>query len=460
MQFPKQFIIQIEQMFPGEAAALLQALDSDPSVAIRLNRAKCGSAPPRGMLRVPWCSRGYYLTERPQFTFDPAFHAGRYYVQDASSMIISHIISGLVATPVRYLDLCAAPGGKSTAAIDALPHGSLMVCNEIMPARARILKENIIKWGNPRSIVTCSDSATVAHLYEYFDVIAADVPCSGEGMFRKDAEAVAQWSPSLVSQCAARQREIVDNAWQALRPGGLFIYSTCTFNRCEDEDMVRYIINAHGADTVNLDIPDEWQVHPALDDHMHAYRFLPHLTRGEGLFVCVLRKPLAPGAAESRKLRVPKRAKTKPQQVPSLARTWIDCPDSFSFSTDGESVTAFPVDLADDLELLSGALRVIAHGCRIADMKGKDLIPTQDLALCSALCSDSFASCELDYNAAIAYLRGEAIVIDAPRGMVLLTYGNLPIGFAKNLGSRANNLYPKEWRVKSTHVPVEPPAIL
>lgn len=461
MELHGDFLKEIYGLLPeAEAGRLIEAIGTtDASVAVRVNDGK-GVGVPAGVERVPWCARGFYLDERRPFTFDPLLHAGAYYVQDASSMVVQRIVEQLLERPVRYLDLCAAPGGKTTAALDALPEGSLMVCNEIMGNRAQILKENVVKWGNPACVVTNSDSAALSRLEGFFDVVAADVPCSGEGMFRKDAEAVAQWTPALVAQCVVRQREIVDNAWRALRDGGLLIYSTCTYNRSEDEAMVEYIVREYGAESVDLNFPAEWNIGGGIGTAEHCYRFMPHRTRGEGLFVAVLRKP---GVAEAAVVR-PARAKgtrgaQKVPAVPACARTWLK--GDFIFSADAQgSVTAVAAVHADEVEMLRKNLRVIHAGVEVGVAKGRDLVPSHGLLLSTAFNREAFAIYEVDYTTAMAYLRGETIAVDAPRGIVAVAYRGTPIGFVKNLGNRANNLYPKEWRIKSTHIPATPPSIV
>ena len=200
MKLPDEFIEQLRGLLPDEWEKLAAAItSSEPSVSVRVNEAR-GVGVPQGSRRVPWCGQGFYLADRPTFTFDPGWHAGQYYVQDASSMFIAHVVSHFVHEPVRYLDLCAAPGGKTTAAMQALPQGSLVVANEIVPPRARVLADNVIRWGNPRCVVTSNAPAHLGRFNDFFDVIATDVPCSGEGMMRKDDEAVGQWSPTLVKE--------------------------------------------------------------------------------------------------------------------------------------------------------------------------------------------------------------------------------------------------------------------
>lgn len=288
-ELPILFRQQMLALLPDEADALLQALRTEPSVAVRVNRRK--ATPPPTDDHVAWCRSGIYLDARRQFTFDPLLHSGCYYVQDASSMFISHVLSQVAGnSPVAYLDLCAAPGGKTTAAIDALPDGSLVVANEIDSRRVQILRENVVKWGYPHCVVTNSDASRLGKLHEAFDIVAADMPCSGEGMMRKDDEAVAQWTPALVEQCAARQREIASDIWQALKPGGIFIYSTCTFNRAENEDMIDFLVRSLGAEPVDIVSDPSWGIHKGVDTPYPCFRFMPHLTRGEGLFMAVVRK--------------------------------------------------------------------------------------------------------------------------------------------------------------------------
>lgn len=460
MTLHDQFIKQIRDLFPDESSEMLNAImTTDATVSIRVNAAKT-KAMPQHAERVPWCNTGFYLPEREAFTFDPAFHSGLYYVQDASSMILDYIIRKFIDMPVKYLDLCAAPGGKSTTAAGALPEGSLLVCNEIVSQRANILKENIIKWGNPNCVVTNDDSANIGRLTHFFDVIAADVPCSGEGMFRKDPEAVAQWAPSLVEQCACRQRDIIDNVWNALKPGGLFIYSTCTFNRDENEAIVEYIIDTYGATPLNLDIPHEWNIHRGLGNLPECCRFLPHMTRGEGLFVCALRKPdgdIKPITAKSKDNR--KKATKNTLKIDDNVKRWL-INDQYSFSQREDFIYAIDNRHLEAVSLLVSNLRSIYAGIGIASLKGKDIVPSQSLAMSSMLDKNRFNTAEIDYRDTIAFLRGESVSIDAPRGYTLLTHNGTPVCFAKQLGNRANNMYPKEWRIRSTHIPETEPGIL
>lgn len=458
MQLPEQFIEQIMGIFPGEGEKMLQAIgETSPSVSVRANDAR-GARVPDGATLVPWCDKGFYCDERPRFTFDPLWHSGSYYVQDASSMFLHYIVSQLVQEPARYLDLCAAPGGKTTAAMQALPHGSLVVANEIVGSRARVLCDNVSRWGNPSCVVTSCAPRDLGKLNHFFDVIAADVPCSGEGMMRKDDEAVTQWTPALVEQCAQRQRGIIDDVWAALKPGGLFIYSTCTYNRDENEMMLDYIVDTYGAMPVAVDIDPSWNIHAGVDTQLPCYRFLPHLTRGEGLFMAVLRKPddepLRP-VKPSKKQRTPSRT-----DAHRTIKQWLTDEKAYSVTVTADVVTAVPREHAQAIDLLLSSVNVLQAGVEMGTVKGKNCVPSQALALSQALGTEAFPRVALDYATAIAYLRGEAITVDAPRGYVAVTYRDAVIGFVNNLGNRANNMYPKALRILSSHIPDTAPEVL
>ena len=368
----------------------LQSFEEETPVSIRLNPKKPAGLPVGGE-RVAWCRHAYYLKERPNFTFDPLFHAGCYYVQEAASMFLDTVLQQLMADgqPLTALDLCAAPGGKSTLLRAALPEGSVLYANEPVRNRASILAENMQKWGYPDCVVTNKYPRDYRKSKMKFDVILCDVPCSGEGMFRKDAATIREWSMQNVEKCWRLQREIVSDAWECLNEGGLMVYSTCTFNTKENEENIRWMMKELGAQVVGVEVKPEWNIVGSLLEGFHepVYRFIPGITKGEGLFLCALRKgghaPLKPAR------RQPEKPHTEAQQQ--------------------------------------------------ADVQ-----------------------CELTYQQALAYLRHEALTLptDVPRGLVEVTFQGIPLGLAKNIGNRANNLYPKEWRIKTTHIPNDYEAIL
>lgn len=452
-QLPERFVSLMDRIgLPGLPDALAEG---SPEVSVRFNRGKL-PCQFEGAARVPWCDRGIYLPSRPSFTLDPAFHQGRYYVQEAASMfhsaVVEHLVTLLPPRPLRVLDACAAPGGKTTAVADVLPEGSLVVANEYVPSRAAVLRENIIKWGAPGMIVTRGDTESLSRLRDTFDIIVADVPCSGEGMMRKDPEAVAQWSEGLVAECAARQREIAANLWKALSPGGFLIYSTCTFNRSENEENVAYIIDSLGGESVGIPVEPSWAISPGIDTPHHCYRFIPGVTRGEGLFVSVIRKPGSPSLStvSSRKEKKLGRRSKGGDAVPPQVVEWLACPERFAITSVSGRITAFPAEHAGLLKAVGEAVDVIHEGVTLATVKGRDIIPAHALAMSTALRRGTFPGVEVDRDTALRYLHGEAPTLPSgsPRGYLLLTFGSSPLGWVKNLGSRCNSLYPQPWRIR------------
>ena len=384
-------------MPPEHFRRYLKSFDEEPPVSIRLNPAKMDDArwTVDGGEPVPWCRHAYYLDRRPNFTFDPLFHAGCYYVQEAASMFLDEVIRQQTvnskSSNCKSLDLCAAPGGKSTLLRSALPPGSVLYSNEPVRQRAAVLLENVQKWGYSNHHVTNLYPRDYRKAGIRFSLILCDVPCSGEGMFRKDPATIGEWSPQNVLRCQQLQRDIVSDAWPCLDDDGLLIYSTCTLNTRENEENIRWLLAEFDAEVVPVAVKPEWHITGSLLPGFAepVYRFIPGISRGEGLFMCVLRK-----RGGSRTLS--KGDKTQPV------------------------ATLSPLDLHVD-------------GPHV----------------------------DLTYQQAIAYLRREALILspDTPRGLVEVCFMGHPLGAVKNIGSRANNLYPKEWRIKSTYIPAtyEPP---
>jgi 16S rRNA C967 or C1407 C5-methylase (RsmB/RsmF family)/NOL1/NOP2/fmu family ribosome biogenesis protein len=481
-----EFTEMINAIGDARLSQLAETLEhTAPEVSIRLNPRKTPSSQVPQEVQsshtsqnshttspVTWWEGGFYLAERPKFTLDPALHQGRYYVQDASSMILAAVARLLSrdGEPLLWLDACAAPGGKSTAALDGLPDGSLVVSNEYDYSRAEILKENVAKWGVASTVITRGDTSQFRKLPETFDVIAVDAPCSGEGMMRKDQTAREQWSPALVRECADRQREILTNLWPALRPGGYLIYSTCTFNTAENEEMVDWLRTEFGAEpvsdlqSINLsEIDGEVKLEGVAPTY--ALRFIPGRIRGEGLFLALLRKPgeSAPAITTLKsKADKPKKArkgKSDQKSGPTAAmladcQRWInpEVADRYSLlpTADG-GLRIFPNCWLPLLPTFLDKLQVIAAGVEAATIKGKDIIPNQELALTTILSPTAFPMAELSREAALDFLAREAVTLPdgTPRGIVLLTFEGFPLGFVKNIGNRCNNLYPKEWRIKN-----------
>ena len=408
---PEEFAVETRHLLGEERfERYMKAFEDEPPVSIRLNPRKLdgGAWSVADGERVPWCSQGYYLPRRPNFTMDPLLHAGCYYVQEASSMFLEEVVRQTSPIPSKggeqgssplgrlreVLDMCAAPGGKSTLLRSVLPDTCRLISNEPNPKRFQVLAENVAKWGYANHEVTNLYPRDFVRQKQHFDLILCDVPCSGEGMFRKDPATIGEWSPKNVEKCRQLQREIVSDAWHCLNDGGILIYSTCTLNTKENEENVRWFINELGARVLPVgDIQPEWGIVGSLleDFNEPVYRFIPGITRGEGLFMAILQN----GPTEG-----PKRSHGGTKTVPRR------------------------------------------------DQNGPTVGPN--------------AQVELPYQQAIAYLRGEALVLpeETPRGIVEVTFMGHTLGQMKNIGSRANNLYPKAWRIKTTHIPNEYEAIL
>lgn len=374
----------------------LKAFETDAPVSIRLNPEKAKELTADGE-RVPWCRNAYYLPQRPNFTYDPLLHAGCYYVQEAGSMFLDTVMQQWVPdAPVVMIDFCAAPGGKSLLARTALAAGSVMFSNEPMRNRANILAENVEKWGYADHFVTNNFPRDYRRAKMIADVVLCDVPCSGEGMFRKDEATIREWSMQNVEKCARLQREIVADAWSCLADGGLFIYSTCTFNTHEDEENIQWMMDELGAEVLPVKVDAAWNITGSLLDGFSqpVYRFIPGISKGEGLFLCVLRKGRAWQQGHSLK------SLRKSQQNLNI----IYCPKA----------------------------------------------------------QPDMVKVEVNYQQAMAYLRHEAITLgaDVPRGMVGICFEGHLLGLAKNIGNRANNLYPKEWKIRTTYIPNEYETIL
>ena len=471
MQLPNDFILQMKDIIGDEnSRRLCDALAEKATVSIRLNRAKTNDIPfdtDTVGKPVAWCNDGFYLKERPLFTLDPLLHAGAYYVQEASSMFLSHVVGTLLGkrtadddiektdlAPLAILDMCAAPGGKSTILRTIMPQDSLLIANEPIGKRANILSENIQKQGFPNTIVTNNYPKDFSRSGIMFDFILCDVPCSGEGMFRKDHQAIEEWSPQSVAKCQALQREIVSEAWKCLRDGGTMIYSTCTFNTRENEENIRWIADELGGEVIDIPTEPSWNISGSLlkDFNMPVYRFIPGKTEGEGLFMAVIRKKddTTIYSKANRNIKGKNRNNGKNGTV-DLSKYIRRADDFTTIETDGD-IVAFPKMWEQIYKTAGKNLRIVHAGITIGQTKGRDFIPHQALALSTILKKDAFPCVDLEYEDAIKYLRKESIELhgDVPRGYVVVCYKGLPLGFVKNIGNRSNNLYPNEWRVRMT----------
>lgn len=443
---PVEFIESMRQQLGNEADLLIRALETEPVTSIRLNSKldvltfECDTD------EVPWHVDGYYLSERPQFTLDPLFHAGCYYVQEASSMFIQQVLEQYVDPSSVVLDLCAAPGGKSTLISEYLGRDGLLLSNEVDRKRVFVLSENIQKWGNGNTVVTHNTAAEYGELcHHLFDCMLVDAPCSGEGMFRKDEQARAEWSLQAVRQCAERQRSILMDVWDALKPGGILIYSTCTFNKQENEENVEWMAETLGADVLPIDYDPSW----GITEGVVGYHFYLHKTRGEGFYVCALRKH-SDEPVQTVKFKAPKStpAMPHPEYMPVM-RSWLQHPDEWAIRYSDRFATAYPLKYKEIIDWLSSQLTCISVGFGLGEERGRGIAPQHSVSMAKDLRLEAFPTVALTREQALSYLRTEALnLTGAPLGLLLLTYEGVALGFAKNVGNRQNNLYPNEWRIR------------
>lgn len=449
------FRIYLEEAIGTDNALVaFSAFDRPASVSVRLNPFK-----PSGYMAgspVPWCRHGRILEQRPVFTLDPVFHAGAYYVQDSSSMFVGHAFRKLLENmdrpqgrPFRVLDLCAAPGGKTTDLAASLREvfgdDFLLVSNEVMKSRVGVLADNVALWGDPNVVVTSDDPRAFASLPGFFDVILADVPCSGEGMFRKDEQAQQQWSEDNVSLCASRQKRIVADVWPSLACGGVFIYSTCTFNRRENDDNVVWMTEELGARCLMTEdiIPGM----PGVIKTAFGYSLVPGHVPGEGQYCSAVCRTAPVGVPEVKPRQSKQTRNAKGQPVPKNAADLVDRPVVLRMR--GDVVTAVPEVIAADVAAVEQFMHVIAAGCALGTVKGNTLIPDADLALSLMLAANAFPAVDVDRETALKYLHRDALAFPmAPTGYLMVRYMGLPLGFVKNLGNRCNSLHPQSRRIR------------
>lgn len=396
---------------------------------------------------VPWCPHGHYLTHRPSFTFDPLFHAGLYYVQEASSMFLWYALEqhfGLQPPPLKILDLCGAPGGKSTLLASFFTNG-LLVSNEVIKSRAAILAENMTKWGANQVVVTNNDPKDFQRLPHFFDVLVIDAPCSGSGLFRKDKDAVDEWSLANVQLCTQRQQRILADAWNSLAIGGLLVYATCSFSPQEDEEIADWMMEHYKLRSIELQPPAGWNI-VATTSRKHGaygYRFYPYNVQGEGFFLAAFVKE------EGDNFYAP--AHSLPalhNEEKKLWNNWINTDLPLFIYKQKDHAVALPAAFANEITYLQKNLYLKLAGTHLGQVKGKDVIPHHALAL-SNLCNRDIPQVAFNKEEAIAYLQKKEVALPAAaqRGWHLASYGGLPLGWMKILPNRINNYYPVDWRI-------------
>lgn len=443
---PSDFVQQMSALLGAEAQDFFDSLNGSPAVSVsqHITKIKNWQENTEG---VKWNKRGVYLYERPVFTLDPAFHAGAYYVQEASSMIVSHVYQQLNPEnqPRRILDLCAAPGGKSVLLANEMSEGSLLVCNEVIRSRYSVLRYNLDKWGLGGVVTTSQDSEDFAAFEDWFDLVLVDAPCSGEGMFRKDPEAVAEWSTRHVAHCAARQQRILAAAAALVKPGGHLIYSTCTYNTIENDDNARWLLAQGDWELKPLIFDADWNI----TDRNPGYQLYPHRLRGEGLYVCAFTKTTEGKGNTSKMIISSGKLTLPPKKLQGVTDRWLQNPDQQYIRIDPAGRwRSIPAALMADIESLAARLSRIEVGLVLGEVKGDELIPSPELALHTALRRD-LPAVTLSTPEALAYLRKENIPLPTTaKGWMLVRHEELALGWIKGLGNRYNNYYPTEWRIR------------
>ena len=471
MNLPSSLIRSLQHVKGFDEKAFVAVHESGEQLtSIRLNPAKDYQLPTTNYQLIPWSSQGYHLPTRPSFTLDPLFHAGAYYVQEASSMFLEQALKQTVdlSQPLKILDLCAAPGGKSTLIQSQMSNESLLVSNEVIKARVNILEENIVKWGADNVIVTNNDPKDFQRLENYFDVIVVDAPCSGSGLFRKDPTAIEEWSENNVQLCSQRQQRILADVLPALKNGGVLIYSTCSYSEKEDEEICEWLVGSgeFAIASLQLAIGEQWGIIETLSEKHKAWgcRFFPDKVKGEGFFIAAFRKQSTVASelftvdnAQRPAGRREGKSKTKAQGLTAgeaeILKTYLKEPQNFFFINQKEEVLAIPLYLNKDLALIQSSLYIKKAGVKMGKIIRGELIPDHELAL-STIISPSVKRIDIDFDTALQYLRREDIQIPAgpngesgATGWFLLTYMNMPLGWIKVLPNRVNNYYPKEWRI-------------
>jgi 16S rRNA C967 or C1407 C5-methylase (RsmB/RsmF family)/NOL1/NOP2/fmu family ribosome biogenesis protein len=448
LELPFEFKQSIRSSLDEDSTNFFDALQSTPPISIRINKNKYNKNFDQ-CDRITWNECGRYLAERPSFTLDPTFHAGSYYVQEASSMMIGKVILqlNLDQKPIKVLDLCAAPGGKTTLLHDNLHTESLIVANEVIKSRANILRENIIKWGCQNTIITSVDPSQFHKSGLTFDLILVDAPCSGEGMFRKDPESIKEWSVENVEHCSLRQNRILYDIWPCLNEGGYLIYSTCTYNHKENIDQVVNLQKKYNLKSLPLTLEENWGITEIKKDQAYGYQCYPHKTKGEGYFFSVLQKnepiiqtnvKLPP--AKLRLLHPKELSPLVPFVSPHILPSIYQHPNGDCYFL-SENIKEYTYIAQSQLNLQYA-------GVKLGTLNRNLFLPDPALAL-SHIHNESIPKSDLTYDEAISFLRRTLASIDSQgNGWQIAQYQEFNLGWYKQLGNRINNYFPVEWRVR------------
>ncbi len=452
-QLPKELLLSLQDAAGFDSIAFEQThQQAHPLTSIRINQQKIQTVDILSLPfdhKIEWSSNGYYLTDRPSFTLDPLFHAGTYYVQEASSMFLEEVLKQTsdLSTSKKVLDLCAAPGGKSTLIQSLISTDSLLICNEVIKTRVTVLSENITKWGASNVVVTNNDPKDFDRLPGYFDIIVADAPCSGSGMFRKDNEAIKEWSIDNVALCSQRQQRILSDVLPALKEDGILIYSTCSYSTSENEDIADWLIEEHQMERIQIAISNHNIIESQSKKHnAYGYRFYPDKIKGEGFFICALRKRNSEKGKPVQHKSKSKQEQPNKTQL-NILNKWVSSSIALSYFFWEENIIAMTELVLNEISFLQKNLYLKKAGIQIGSFAKNDLIPSHELAL-STIINPSLPSIEVDLKTALDYLRLSNLDLpECPVGWTLVKYNQVPLGWIKKLPNRINNYYPKEWKI-------------
>lgn len=449
MNLPPAFVQQMQALLGDDFNAFKYSLLNETTVSIRWNdKVKLNNK--ENYEGVKWNAKGVYLKERPVFTLDPLLHAGAYYVQEASSMSIASVLQAQlnVNQPLKVLDLCAAPGGKSTLLLSEIHDNSLLVANEVIRNRYQILQENLCKWGNRNVMISNHETSDFNRLAGYFDIILVDAPCSGEGLFRKDPKAMDEWSPQAIQQCAIRQQKILTDAQQLLSPNGKLIYSTCTYNHKENIENALWLHETFGLESLQINFPDDWNIEEQQLKNVYGYQFYPHRVQGEGFFISVFQHASAKLEKTRKALPFKHLKRLKASETASWQHYLQEAEKYTFFQTEKGTIFALQVDLIESYKLLSSVLYKSTYGLQVGMLKGKELIPSHHLAVSKDVAKD-LPTIQLDKQQALKYLKRENFELtQGTQGWCLVQFDGVNLGWVKGLEHRLNNYYPKEWRIR------------
>jgi len=421
---------------------LQHALENEePQYSLRLNPKKFTQK--LKLDPVSWCENSYYVKDKPRFSMDPLWHAGAYYVQEAGSMFLCEVVKHIPfdSPPKRVLDMCAAPGGKTTLLADHLPEDCVIVANEVVPQRMKSLEENIAKWGNTNIILSRSQPREFENLPDYFDLVLIDAPCSGEGLLRRHDEALNQWSKELIEECCSRQRDILSSALETLQPGGFLIYSTCTYNTEENEKNLEWLMREKNCEPVQTGIKVAENITVTTTENNTSWRFFPGMTRSEGFFITVVRK------ASSSNVKHYKEKANRPRPVVNSWEHLFEVKENLVVTEEKDGIYLYHPAVWGTLGQLEKRIQLSKTGILMGSVKNAKFVPSETISFCSGIKVNDESKIELDYEAAIKYLSLQSIVVDHSTGYAFFAYEGVPLGAGNVLPNRVNNLYPKNWRI-------------